>query len=63
MWRGISSRVTSDRRESSPAAIIERIRQLHWQKLLQRIRVHFPLPKRPGKFEADNQQDLADPKI
>ncbi len=62
MMRRISSRVTSDRRESPSAALIERIRQLHWQKLWQRILVHFPLPKRPGKLEMANPQDLADPK-
>jgi hypothetical protein len=62
MWRRISSRGASDRRESPPAAMIERIRQLYWQNLWQRILVHFPLPKRPGKLEMDNQPDLADPK-
>ena len=49
MWRRISSRVTSDRRESPPAALIERIRQLHWQKLWQRLLVHFPLPQAAGE--------------
>ncbi len=60
MWRRLSSRMTSDRRESPPAALIEGIRQLHWQKLWQRLLVHFPLPERPGKLEMTNQPDLAD---
>jgi hypothetical protein len=50
MLRRLSSRVTLDRRESTPAALIERIRQLHWQKMWQRLLVRFPLPERPGKL-------------
>ena len=53
MLRRISSRVTSDRRESSPAETIETIRQLHLQRLLHRILVNFPLPERREKLEAD----------
>jgi hypothetical protein len=52
MLRGISSQVTSDRRESSPAETIETIRQLHLQRMLRRILVNFPLPERRRKLEA-----------
>ena len=62
MWRRISSRATPDRRESPTAALIERIRQLHWQKLWQRLMAHFPLPKRPEKLEMAKQPDPADRK-
>lgn len=48
MWRRLASRVAPDRREPTPAALIERIRQLHWQSLWQRLLVNFPLPPRRG---------------
>ncbi len=58
--RRISSRVTSDRRES-PRPLIERIRNFIGKNCGSGS-WHFPLPKRPGKLEMDNQPDLADPK-
>jgi hypothetical protein len=42
----ISFQVASDRRDTSPARVIESIRQLHWQTLLQRLLANFPLPER-----------------